>query len=284
MIREELSWGRSTVDTSCPLDCPYACSLAVSVEQGRVTKSFNTIAHRLRREWEQATQDNARARAAEADLLESEARTRLIITSALDAVITMDVEGKVVEWNPQAAAIFGWSREETVGKPLANTIIPLQHRESHRQGLKRFLETGEGPVLNKRIELTAMRKDGSEFPVEISITHLKQSKGSAFSAFVRDITERKRAEAERERLFAEADRARTEAEAASRAKSRFLANMSHEIRTPLNGVVGMSELLLATDLDDRQRRYASLVKSSAEVLTTLINDVLDFSKIEAGKM
>src|SRR6185295_15917563 len=79
-------------------------------ELGRVTKSFNAIAQRLRHEWEQATQDNARARAAEASLVESEERTRLIVQSALDAVVTIDREGKVIEWNPQATAIFGWSR------------------------------------------------------------------------------------------------------------------------------------------------------------------------------
>src|SRR6185295_12163052 len=127
-------------------------------ELGRVTKSFNLIAQRLRREWEQATQDNARARAAEAGLVESEERTRLIIQSALDAVITIDVEGRVVEWNPQAAAMFGWSRQETVGKKLSEIIIPEQHRNSHEAGMRRYRETGEGPVLNKRIEITALRR------------------------------------------------------------------------------------------------------------------------------
>src|SRR5436190_2657504 len=202
-------------------------------ELGRVARSFNAIAQRLRREWEQATEDNARRRAAEARLQESEERTRLIIQSALDAVITIDMDGRVYEWNPQATAMFGWTREETVGKPLSALIIPPKYRASHEAGLHRYKQTGEGPVLNKRIEIQAIRKDQTEFPVELSITPLTQGKGAAFSAFIRDITERKRAEEELRK-------AKELAEAASRTKSEFLANMSHELRTPLNSIIGFS--------------------------------------------
>ncbi|HZE97972.1 MAG TPA: PAS domain-containing protein, partial [Planctomycetota bacterium] len=110
-------------------------------ELGRVARSFNAIAERLRREWEQATQDNARARAAEAGLIESEERTHQIIQGAIDGVIVIDVEGRVVEWNPQASAIFGWTRQETAGKLLSELIIPQQYREAHTAGMRRFRET-----------------------------------------------------------------------------------------------------------------------------------------------
>ena len=249
-------------------------------ELGRVTKSFNAIAQRLRREWEQATQDNARARAAEAGLLESEERTRLIIQSALDGVITMDTEGKVVEWNPQAAAIFGWSRNEAMGRRMSEMIIPLQHREAHEIGLKRFIKTGEGPVLNKRIEITAMRKDGTEFPVEISITPLKQSKGQLFNAFIRDITDRKRSEEELKK-------AKVSAEMANHAKSEFLANMSHELRTPLNSIIGFSTVVLrgkGKHLTSQDSTYLDRILTNGKHLLGLINTILDLSKIEAGKV
>jgi len=249
-------------------------------ELGRVARSFNAIAQRLRHEWEQATEDNARRRAAEAQLQESEERTRLIIQSALDAVITIDMEGRVTEWNPQSAAMFGWTRQETLGKPLSALIIPPKYRASHEAGLHRYKQTGEGPVLNKRIEIQAIRRDQTEFPVEISITPLTQGKGAAFSAFVRDITERKRNEEELRK-------AKELAEAASRTKSEFLANMSHELRTPLNSIIGFSTVVLkgkGKSLPPQETTYLERILDNGKHLLGLINTILDLSKIEAGKV
>ena len=249
-------------------------------ELGRVTRSFNAIAQRLRHEWEQATQDNARARAAEAGLLESEERTRLIIQAALDGVVTIDVEGRVVEWNPQATTIFGWARAEAVGKKLSELIVPLQHRAAHDAGLRRYLETGEGPVLNKRIEITALRRGGAEFPVELSITPLSQGKGAAFSAFIRDITDRKRNEEELRK-------AKEMAEESNRTKSEFLANMSHELRTPLNSIIGFSTVVLrgkGKSLPAQEALYVERILDNGKHLLGLINTILDLSKIEAGKV
>ena len=126
-------------------------------------------------------------RQAEAALRESEERTRLIVDTALDAVITIDDAGQITGWNEQAERIFGWPREEVLGRPLAATIIPPQHREAHTNGVRRFLATGEGPILNKRIEITAMRRDGHEFPVELSVSPVKAKGRYIFNAFVRDI-------------------------------------------------------------------------------------------------
>ncbi len=136
-------------------------------------------------------------RAAEA-LKESEERLRLIMGTALDAVITMDARGIVTGWSEQAEKAFGWSRDEASDHPLAELIIPPQFREAHRKGLARFLETGEGPVLNTRIEITALHKDGHEMPVELAIAPIQRGGSFEFSAFVRDITDRKKAEAELE--------------------------------------------------------------------------------------
>ncbi len=149
---------------------------------------------RVQQEYVQAQQESMRARAAEATMRQSEARTRSIVQTALDAVIGMDAAGVITEWNPQAERTFGWSRQETIGQSLSATIVPLEYREAHERGLKHFLATGEGPILNKRFEITACHRDGHEFPVELSISPVRLGETYTFSAFVRDITERKRAE------------------------------------------------------------------------------------------
>jgi PAS domain S-box-containing protein len=210
-------------------------------------------------------------------LRSSEERTRLILENALDAVIAIDQMGLITDWNPQAEATFGWCRQEAIGRSLAETIIPYQYREAHQRGLQRFLATGQGPVLNKRIEITALHRDGREFPVELAVSPLQVGQTFIFSAFIRDITERKRAEADLQQ-------AKDAAEAAAKAKGEFLANMSHEIRTPMNGILGMTELALDTDLTPEQQEYLTSVRASADALLGVINDILDFSKVEAGKL
>jgi PAS domain S-box-containing protein len=128
------------------------------------------------------------------ELKSSEEHLCLVIASALDSVVAMDAEGRVGGWNPQAEATFGWSGQEAIGKIMSELIIPPQHREAHERGLKHFLKTGEGPVLNKRIEITALHRDGHEFPVELAISPVTLGGSRSFSAFVRDITARKRSE------------------------------------------------------------------------------------------
>ena len=127
-------------------------------------------------------------------------RLRLTVDTALDAVIGADSHGVITDWNAQAEAIFGRSRAEAVGLRLDQTIIPEQYRDAHRQGLAHFEKTGEGPVLNQRIEIAALRRDGTEFPIELAIVPVQSEGGVSFSAFVRDLSETKKAEAEQERL------------------------------------------------------------------------------------
>ncbi|HET7057292.1 MAG TPA: response regulator [Nitrospiraceae bacterium] len=214
---------------------------------------------------------------AESALRKSEERVRSIIDTALDAVIGMDEKGHILDWNRRAETVFGWTREEAIGRELGDTIIPPQYRDAHRRGLQHFLQSGEGPVLNKRIEITGLRRDGSEFPIELAISPLKTATGYEFNAFVQDIGERKQAEDDLRG-------AKESAEAANRAKSQFLANMSHEIRTPMNGVLGMIDLMLATTLTSKQRRFAETVRQSGHNLLQIVNEILDFAKVEAGKL
>ena len=139
-----------------------------------------------------AEHDAAKLRDSEEALLESEERTRLTLARALDAVITIDIEGRVIGWNPQAEQLFGWSVADVLHRRLSETIIPPAHREAHERGLAHFRETGEGPALNRRLELSAVRRDGTEFPVELTITPVRLKGTTVFSAFLRDITEQKR--------------------------------------------------------------------------------------------
>ncbi|HVH26080.1 MAG TPA: PAS domain S-box protein [Vicinamibacterales bacterium] len=216
-------------------------------------------------------------RAALARVAESEARARLVVDTAHDAFVGIDAAGRIVSWNTQAERTFGWTYDEAIGRGLTDTIIPPSFREAHIRGLKRFLDTGEAPVVNQRLELTALNRAGREFPVEITITSpIRVEEGYFFGAFLRDISDRREHE-DQLRL------AKESAEAATRAKSEFLANMSHELRTPLNGVLGYTQLLQRDrNLNPTQRDALDAIAKCGSHLLDLINDILDLSKIEAG--
>lgn len=139
---------------------------------------------------------------AEAELRSSEARLKAIIDAALDAVITMDGTGTIRSWSPQAERVFGWPASEVLGRTLSTTIIPPRYREAHERGLAHFLKTGEGPVLSRRFEITGLRRDGREIPVELTITPLRLAEAWVFSAFVRDISEQKQVEQRRAAQYA----------------------------------------------------------------------------------
>lgn len=129
---------------------------------------------------------------AEQALWASEAQMRGILETALDAILLMDARGLILSWNPRAEAVFGWTRSEAVGKPMAEMIVPHRHREAHLRGMRRYLETGEGPILNRPVELSALRRDGSEFPAALRVTALREIDRVVFCAFIEDISERKR--------------------------------------------------------------------------------------------
>ncbi|QIN82318.1 PAS domain S-box protein [Rubrobacter tropicus] len=224
-----------------------------------------------------AITDVTERKRAEEALLKSEARNRAVVETAQDAIITMTSDGRVRSFNPAAQRTFGYDANEVVGQPLS-VLMPARFRGSHEAGFRRYLGGGEAHVVGMGpVALAGLRKNGEEFPLELSIGEMREDGDILFTGIIRDTTERKRYEEELEV-------ARDAAEEASRAKSDFLANMSHEIRTPMNGIIGMTELLLDTGLDEEQREYAKTVATSAENLLVIINDILDFSKIEAGKV
>jgi len=198
-----------------------------------------------------------------------------VLESSGDAFVSIDAAGVITAWNARAEALFGWPASGVIGRSLAQTLIPAAQRQAHLQAMKHYTPGAPSAVVGQRVELAALHRDGSHVPVELAVW--AHEEGGGFSAFAHDITARISSQAELET-------ARDQAMAASRLKSEFLANMSHEIRTPMNGVIGMSSLLLQTDLTGMQRDYAETVSSSAEALLTVIDDILDFSKIEAGKL
>lgn len=133
-------------------------------------------------------------------LRESEARLRATLDSALDAVVSIDSSGHLIYFNPAAEQMFGWAGHEVLGRLMGDVLVPAQHRDAHRHGLARFVDTRETRILNRRIEITALRRDGSEFPVELAITSIRQNDADLFTAYIRDVTARKQMEEDIRRL------------------------------------------------------------------------------------
>jgi len=226
-----------------------------------------------------------------AALRESEARARLVLDTALDAVITMDSRGTVTSWNPEAEKIFGWSREDVVGRELAAAIIPPQHREAHKRGLSHYLTTGEGPVLNKRIEISALHRDGHEFPVELSITPVQSGGTQTFSAFVRDITGRKKAEEEIHKLNATLEQRVQERtaqlEAVNKELEAFSYSVSHDLRAPLRHIDGFANMLrheAKDSLSETSQRYLGVISDATRQMGALIDDLLLFSRMGRAEL
>ena len=206
----------------------------------------------------------------------SEEQFRGLLESAPDSMIIVDETGEIVFINKQAEAMFQYSRDELVGQKV-EVLLPESFRKNHPQVRNAYFKKPSVRQMGGGNELSALKKDGSSIPVEISLSPMQSDKGMLISAAIRDITMRKEMESE-------IIRAKEKAEEATQAKSDFLANMSHEIRTPMNSIIGMSHLVLQTDMQPKQRNYIEKVYRSAESLLGIINDILDFSKIEADKL
>ena len=138
-----------------------------------------------------AAEDSRGRSAAESSLFMEKERLRATIDTSMDAVVQIDAEGIITGWNSQTEKIFGWARAEAVGRAIHETVIPPQHRKAHMRGMKHFLLTGEGPILNKRIEIVGLHRDGHEFPIELTVAPIKMEGKYEFSAFIRDITKEK---------------------------------------------------------------------------------------------
>lgn len=212
-----------------------------------------------------------------AEISHSRDRLSATIGASLDAVVVADAAGRIVDWNGAAERIFGYSRDQAIGRDMAQLIVPEDARAQHRRTRQRYLEDARAKPDTDRFETQGLNADGRPFPVELALGVSQGPDGPIFIYYLRDISTRI---AQQQALVA----ARDEALAAERAKTDFLAVMSHEMRTPLNGVLGVLDLLERTELDAQQRRYVSTAAGSGQILLKHINDVLDVTRVEAGKM
>ncbi len=222
---------------------------------------------------------------AEAAARVSEERMQAVFDSALDAIITIDAAGRVMEINAAGERMFGLDRESVRGKEMAALVIPPELRERHRAGLARHLATGTRSVIGRRTELTALRADGTTFAVEVAIARVGSGNRPLFTGFLRDITATKAAERERADLLERERTARAEAEEANRIKDEFLATVSHELRTPLTPILIWTRMLRSGRLDtETAARGVATIENSAKAQVQLIEDLLDVSRIITGKL
>jgi PAS domain S-box-containing protein len=207
----------------------YSAVPLEGVRGAAMVVAFNDISERLARE--EAERDREIAEARSAELAASEARQRATLEAALDCVISIDERGFLTYFNAAAERTFGYRADDVIGQELAELIIPPALRKDHRRGLARYLATGEGAVLDRRIELTGMRADGSEFPVELTVTRVDLVGAPGFTAYLRDITERKRAE---QQLI---DARRRVIEAADAERRRLTRDLHDSVQQELVNVV-----------------------------------------------
>jgi len=224
---------------------------------------------------------------AEAARRDSEALKATIMEAALDCIIVTDHEGKIIEFNPAAEKTFGYSRSEILGQPVAERMVPPALRERHQQGIRNYLATGKGPVLGKRIEITALRADGSEFPVELAIIPIQLGERPVFTAYLRDITTRKRAEEKMARIQAKLETSNQEMLRKNQEIQNFYHTLSHELKTPLTSAREFVSIVmdgLAGPVNETQKEYLGIAKDSCNQLRACINDLLDATRLETGKL
>jgi PAS domain S-box-containing protein len=213
----------------------------------------------------------------------SESRFRALLESAPDGIVIADRDGRIAIVNRQAELLFGYEREELIGRQV-EMLLPERARHAHFAHRQEYAAAPSVRPMGQGLALSGRRKDGTEFPAEISLSPLETPEGLLITAVVRDVTERRRAERQQLELV-RAQTARAEAEAANRTKDQFLATISHELRTPLNAVYGWARMLRAGTLDEAgAARALEVIERNSGVQVQMIDDLLDISRIISGKM
>ena len=207
---------------------------------------------------------------------DSEARFASLTAVAADAIVTIDQNSVILSWNRGAEGIFGYDETSMIGRSL-QVVIPERYRAGHEAGVTNLCQGNRVPFSGRTRELCALRSDGSEFPIELTVSSWSGAQGRLFIGIIRDITERRQ-------IDDALRQAKIEAEQGAHSKSEFLATMSHEIRTPLNGIIGMLQLLRRSALDTRQSDWVETIHYSSQALMTIVDDVLCFSKLDSGRL
>lgn len=222
--------------------------------------------------------------------MNADRRYRVLLEAAPDAIIEVDREGCIVLMNPVTEKMFGYTAAELIGSSV-DILLPDEARAIHATHRAQYWEKPAARSMARGITLYGRRKDGSSFPVEISLSPVSSDQGIRVTAIIRDVTERKeneqRIQALREEHTRQLELRNQQIERADRLKTEFLASMSHELRTPLHTVIGFSELLaeeVKGPLNPDQKRFVNHIHRDAQHLLNLINEVLDLSRIEAGKL
>lgn len=219
---------------------------------------------------------------AEEALKNTEERRKLIMNSALDAIICIDKDGMITFWNPQAEQIFGWSENEVMGNLLSAIIIPEKFRAMHDNGMKNYLKTGEGKALNVLLQLSAIRRNGTEFPIELTVLPILQEGEEFFCAFIRDITERKTHENQLLKLNEDLNKQKIELISSNKELEQFAYVASHDLQEPLRMVTSFLTLLekrYNDVLDEKGLKYINFAVDGAKNMRQIILDILEFSRI-----
>jgi PAS domain S-box-containing protein len=212
-------------------------------------------------------------------LRESESKFRSVVQSASDGIILADGDGNIIQWNRRAQEIFGYAEKEVLGKPLT-MLMPESYREAHHHDVERIRGGAEPHIIGRTVEMHGLRKDGTVFPIGLSVSSWKNDEATFYSGIIRDISEQKRAEAVLRNLT-EASRRSDEL------KSALLASVSHDLRTPLTSIRTAIDNLLQGDLQwdhAQQQEFHLIISEEAARLTRLIGDLLDMARIEAGEL
>jgi len=216
---------------------------------------------------------------------ESEERKSAVLRSTLDSIISMNAEGIVTEFNPAAVRTFGYTRDEAIGKALGDLIVPERLRGAHRAGLRRYLETGKEQVIGKRLELPAMRKDGTEFDCELTITRSDIAEQPAFTGVLRDISDRKKLEAERMKSESEREQLIKALARSNQELDQFAYVASHDLKAPLRGIANLSQWIeedLGENLGGENKSQMELLRGRVHRMEALIDGILQYSR--AGRV
>lgn len=246
---------------------PILCGVVMLDEQLQESVSFALDLTELKR--------------AEAIVRRSEAQRTAVMEAALDAIVLMDHRGNITDFNPAAEQTFGYRRDEVLGRSLADVLIPERLRAVHNAALERIIAGGGGHLLGKRIELPALRRDGSEFPAEVAVVRIRTEGPPVFTGYIRDITERRQA--------AEAEMLRRAKEAAEEANSEleaFSYSVAHDLRAPLRSVNGFSGFLLAGnhDLGEKGREYLGRIVAAATRMSHIIDALLSLAQLTRAEV